>query len=257
MSANGTVTVTAKVKNTGTKVASTVPQLYVTTPFEPASAQRPIKRLEGFQRVTLNPGQTKTVTFHVKAADPGLLRRDGEQVRARPGHVRARRSAHRARTPTSRCGARSRSRARSPRRRPSSPPSRSRPATRRPGGAAGDVRHQHDHRPAADRVDDRPAALRLRDQGPVDAAARRADGQLRVRPAGRGQGRPGRQLAHRRQRYRHGHRDGPLPRRRRRRRRFTVDVAPLQIHVGPDHRVPGRRAGQLHGDDELCRRRRS
>ena len=47
---------------------SEVPQLYVTTPFEPASAQRPVKRLEGFEKVTLKPGQTKTVTFTVPAS---------------------------------------------------------------------------------------------------------------------------------------------------------------------------------------------
>jgi beta-glucosidase len=68
VTANGTVTVSAKVTNRGTRPGSAVPQLYVTTPFEPASAQRPIKRLEGFQKVTLNPGQTRTVTFSVKAS---------------------------------------------------------------------------------------------------------------------------------------------------------------------------------------------
>jgi len=68
VTADGTITVTAKVTNNGSTVGSTVPQLYVTTPFEPASAQRPIKRLEGFQKVTLWPGQTSTVTFRVKAS---------------------------------------------------------------------------------------------------------------------------------------------------------------------------------------------
>lgn len=68
VTADGTITVTAKVTNNGTTLGSAVPQLYVTTPFEPASAQRPIKRLEGFQKVFLWPGQTKTVTFGVKAS---------------------------------------------------------------------------------------------------------------------------------------------------------------------------------------------
>ncbi len=65
---DGTVTVTAKVKNTGTSAAAATPQLYVSTPFEPASAQRPIRRLEAFDRVTLNPGASKTVRFTVKAS---------------------------------------------------------------------------------------------------------------------------------------------------------------------------------------------
>ncbi len=68
VNANDTITVKAKIRNDGTVAGSEVPQLYVTTPFEPASAQRPIKRLEAFEKVTLNPGQSKTVTFKVKAA---------------------------------------------------------------------------------------------------------------------------------------------------------------------------------------------
>jgi beta-glucosidase len=65
LTANQTLRVRARVTNQGTTVGSEVPQLYVTTPFEPTSAQRPIKRLEGFSKVALNPGQSKTVTFTV------------------------------------------------------------------------------------------------------------------------------------------------------------------------------------------------
>jgi beta-glucosidase len=65
LTANQTLRVSARVTNTGTVVGSEVPQLYVTTPFEPASAQRPIKRLEGFSKITLDPGESKTVTYTV------------------------------------------------------------------------------------------------------------------------------------------------------------------------------------------------
>ena len=68
VTADGTVKVTAKVTNKGNVSGAEVPQLYVTTPFEPASAQRPAKRLEAFTKITLKPGQTKTVTFSVPAA---------------------------------------------------------------------------------------------------------------------------------------------------------------------------------------------
>jgi beta-glucosidase len=68
VTADGTIRVTAKVTNRGTTAGATVPQLYVTTPFEPASAQRPVKRLEGFDRITLQPGETKTVSFNVKGS---------------------------------------------------------------------------------------------------------------------------------------------------------------------------------------------
>jgi beta-glucosidase len=44
---------------------TTVAQLYVTTPDAPAALQRPVKRLETFQKVSLGPGQTRLLTFRV------------------------------------------------------------------------------------------------------------------------------------------------------------------------------------------------
>ena len=41
-------------------------ELYVNTPDADASLQRPIKRLEAFQKVALNTGETKTVSLAVK-----------------------------------------------------------------------------------------------------------------------------------------------------------------------------------------------
>lgn len=54
--------VTARVTNSGAVSGSDVVQLYVS---DPASAGEPPRQLEGFQRVTLAPGQSKTVTFRV------------------------------------------------------------------------------------------------------------------------------------------------------------------------------------------------
>lgn len=68
VNANGTVHVSADVTNRGSVTGSAVPQLYFTTPFEPASAQRPKKRLEAFSKVTLAPGQTKKVNFTVQVS---------------------------------------------------------------------------------------------------------------------------------------------------------------------------------------------
>jgi beta-glucosidase len=84
-SPNGTVTVTARVTNLGSKAGSQVAQLYVTTPFEPASAQRPIKRLEGFQKVTLEPGRSTTVTFAVPALKLAFWNEDQNQYVVDPG----------------------------------------------------------------------------------------------------------------------------------------------------------------------------
>jgi len=51
-------TVTARVKNTGTRAGSEVVQLYVGAP---AAAHEPVRQLKGYTKVTLKPGQTTTV----------------------------------------------------------------------------------------------------------------------------------------------------------------------------------------------------
>jgi beta-glucosidase len=53
-----------------------VAQLYVNTPDAPAALQRPIKRLEGFQLVTLQPGETKTVSFRLPVANLAFFNQD-------------------------------------------------------------------------------------------------------------------------------------------------------------------------------------
>jgi beta-glucosidase len=59
-------TVTATVTNTGGRAGTDVAQLYV---GDPASAGEPPHQLKGFQRITLNPGASGTVTFTVTAHD--------------------------------------------------------------------------------------------------------------------------------------------------------------------------------------------
>jgi beta-glucosidase len=55
------VTVACNVRNTGDRTGDEVVQLYVHQ--AQATVPRPIKALKGFGRVTLEPGETKTVTF--------------------------------------------------------------------------------------------------------------------------------------------------------------------------------------------------
>ncbi|TWI83585.1 beta-glucosidase [Lacibacter cauensis] len=62
------LTVKFKLKNTGKYKADEVVQLYLHD--ELASVARPIKELKGFQRITLNPGEEKEVTFTIT---PDLL----------------------------------------------------------------------------------------------------------------------------------------------------------------------------------------
>nr|WP_232248754.1 glycoside hydrolase family 3 C-terminal domain-containing protein [Streptacidiphilus rugosus] len=63
---NGQATVTATVTNTGSRAGTEVAQLYV---GDPGSAGEPPHQLKGFQRITLNPGASGTVTFTVTAHD--------------------------------------------------------------------------------------------------------------------------------------------------------------------------------------------
>ncbi len=58
-----TLTVTADVTNTGRVAGDEVVQLYIHQ--KSGSDSRPLRELKGFERVTLQPGETKTVTFHL------------------------------------------------------------------------------------------------------------------------------------------------------------------------------------------------
>ncbi|MEI9976810.1 MAG: glycoside hydrolase family 3 N-terminal domain-containing protein [Ignavibacteriota bacterium] len=59
----GTARVSAEIGNTGKRAGSEVVQMYIRDVF--SSATRPIKELKGFQRVVLEPGETRTVTFDI------------------------------------------------------------------------------------------------------------------------------------------------------------------------------------------------
>jgi beta-glucosidase len=63
--ANGTLTATIDVKNTGERAGDEVAQLYVHE-VKPV-VKRPAKELRGFQRITLRPGEKRTLTFTVPA----------------------------------------------------------------------------------------------------------------------------------------------------------------------------------------------
>jgi len=65
INSNGEITVTADIKNTGKLKGDEVVQLYVHQ--VKSSVKRPAKELRGFERITLEPGQMKTVSFTVPA----------------------------------------------------------------------------------------------------------------------------------------------------------------------------------------------
>lgn len=61
------VTVTADVINTGRAAGDEVVQLYIHQ--KAGSDSRPLRELKGFERITLQPGETKTVIFHLSPAE--------------------------------------------------------------------------------------------------------------------------------------------------------------------------------------------
>jgi beta-glucosidase len=64
---DGRMTVSANIQNTGARAGDEVVQLYVHD--VEASVKRPIKELRGFQRVSLNPKETRQVTFTLPASE--------------------------------------------------------------------------------------------------------------------------------------------------------------------------------------------
>lgn len=61
MPRNGTIDASVTVKNTGSRAGETVVQLYIHDVV--ASISRPVKELRGFEKVMLQPGESRTVTF--------------------------------------------------------------------------------------------------------------------------------------------------------------------------------------------------
>lgn len=67
ISADGSITITVPVSNTGNVEGKEIVQLYIQD--EKSSLPRPIKELKRFKKITLAPGQTKEVTFTITPQD--------------------------------------------------------------------------------------------------------------------------------------------------------------------------------------------
>jgi beta-glucosidase len=83
-SARGSIRASVEVTNTGSRAGDEVVQLYLHDPV--ASISQPVRRLRGFQRVTLSPGQTRTVTFRLDRSDFGFYNNRGTFV-VEPGRI--------------------------------------------------------------------------------------------------------------------------------------------------------------------------
>ncbi len=64
---DGALTVSLDVTNTGDRAGDAVPQLYIR--HLKSKVERPKQELKGFERLTLKPGETRTITLPLKAAD--------------------------------------------------------------------------------------------------------------------------------------------------------------------------------------------
>ncbi len=77
VSRNGTMTVTAKVTNTGSVAGTDVAQLYIHE--SDTAILQPVEKLEGFQRTSLlSPGQSQTVTFTLGRQNLGYYNNNGQ-----------------------------------------------------------------------------------------------------------------------------------------------------------------------------------
>lgn len=70
--------VSVEVTNTGNRAGDEVVQLYIRDDY--ASVGRYLKMLKGFERITLQPGETKTVTFELNAENLAIYNQEMEKV---------------------------------------------------------------------------------------------------------------------------------------------------------------------------------
>ncbi len=84
MSRNGSVRASVDVRHVSGPEGDEVVQLYIRDPV--ASLSQPVRRLRGFERVTLSPGQKRTVTFTLDKSDVGFHDNSGRYI-VEPGEI--------------------------------------------------------------------------------------------------------------------------------------------------------------------------
>jgi beta-glucosidase len=74
----GPVTVSATLTNTGSVTGDDTVQLYIREKY--TSILQPVRKLEGFERITLKPGQSRAVHFTLGPSNLGFYNNDGRYV---------------------------------------------------------------------------------------------------------------------------------------------------------------------------------
>lgn len=87
IAASDSVTFTVKVKNTGKRAGSEIVQLYISD--LKSSLPRPVKELKGFEKIALQPGEEKTVSFTVDKTALSFFDADKHDWVAEPGAFEA------------------------------------------------------------------------------------------------------------------------------------------------------------------------
>lgn len=82
----GTLTASAQLKNTGSRAGTEVAQLYIRA-LAFAGGARPVRELKGFQKILLQPGETRDVTFTLSSKELGFYDADGHWI-VQPGEYR-------------------------------------------------------------------------------------------------------------------------------------------------------------------------
>lgn len=78
LTSGDTLEVSVRVANTGKRAGQEVVQLYVRDPV--ASRSRPVRELKAFEKIALQPGESRTVTLRVPVRDLGFHLDDGTYV---------------------------------------------------------------------------------------------------------------------------------------------------------------------------------
>ena len=87
ITASDSVTFTVKVKNTGKRAGSEIVQLYISD--LKSSLPRPVKELKGFEKIALQPGEEKTVSFTIDKTALSFFDADKHDWVAEPGAFEA------------------------------------------------------------------------------------------------------------------------------------------------------------------------
>ena len=85
VSANGTLKASVKVKNIGSREGKEVVQLYIGE--QSPVLDRPVKELKAFEKVSLAPGETKTVKFEIPASDLAYFNAESHSWVLDPAHT--------------------------------------------------------------------------------------------------------------------------------------------------------------------------